>query len=162
MKFSEYNVIYELDEKFVLLNTLTGSIFFIDNDVKNAIEKRQIALLSEETINSYKRTGVIIEDSFNEYALYKYMSNKEKFKNNVLSLTILMTRNCNFTCTYCFEGLNKKSCNLSIDVKKSIFKFIENMFKINKDLKILSITLFGGEPLLGFQKNYPWLKEIKE
>ena len=146
MKFSKYNVFYEHGANFLLVNTRTGAMFTLDGELKQKIESGDVSCISEDVVKEYIKTGIVIDDSFNEYNFLKYITDKEKFNNNVLSLTILMTRNCNFKCTYCFEGLNKKSDSLKPKTKEAI----------------LSITLFGGEPLLSFYNNFQWLLDIKK
>lgn len=162
MKFSKYNVFYEHGDNFLLVNTRTGAMFTLDGELKQKIESGDVSCISEDVVKEYIKTGIVIDDSFNEYNFLKYITDKEKFNNNVLSLTILMTRNCNFKCTYCFEGLNKKSDSLKPKTKEAIFKFINNVFNENKNIKFLSITLFGGEPLLSFYNNFQWLLDIKK
>lgn len=162
MKFSKYNVFYEHGDNFLLVNTRTGAMFTLDGELKQKIESGDVSCISEDVVKEYIKTGIVIDDSFNEYNFLKYSTDKEKFNNNILSLTILMTRNCNFKCTYCFEGLNKKSDSLKPKTKEAIFKFINNVFNENKNIKFLSITLFGGEPLLSFYNNFQWLLDIKK
>ena len=162
MKFSKYNVFYEHGANFLLVNTRTGAMFTLDGELKQKIESGDVSCISEDVVKEYIKTGIVIDDSFNEYNFLKYITDKEKFNNNILSLTILMTRNCNFKCTYCFEGLNKKSDSLKPKTKEAIFKFINNVFNENKNIKFLSITLFGGEPLLSFYNNFQWLLDIKK
>lgn len=161
MKFSRYNIFYGYDNNFILVNTMTGAMYTLDAELKQKIENGDISCIPEDIVREYVKNGIIINDNFNEYNFLKYITNNEKFNNNVLSLTIMMTRNCNFKCTYCFEGLNKKTDNLTLKTKESIFKFINNVFNENKNIKFLSITLFGGEPLLYFENNFQWLLDIK-
>lgn len=43
MKFSYYNItIHEDEDKYILINTLTGAMFRIDEDVKKRIENGEI------------------------------------------------------------------------------------------------------------------------
>lgn len=67
----------------------------------------------------------------------------ESFTNKKLQLILLPTEKCNFRCTYCYEDfeLGKMS-------DKTI-SGIKNLIKSRVDeLKILSLSWFGGEPLL--------------
>jgi uncharacterized protein len=62
----------------------------------------------------------------------------------VLSITIFITEQCNFRCTYCYETFERKA--MSQDILRSILKLIN---KRASSLEHLSISWFGGEPLLG-------------
>jgi uncharacterized protein len=76
----------------------------------------------------------------NDNLLYAYGRNDE------LHLTILPTENCNFRCTYCYEKhINNMMTN---DVIMSILKFLQ---KRGPEISFLTLSWFGGEPLLGFK-----------
>ncbi|MCM1377771.1 MAG: radical SAM protein [Clostridium sp.] len=61
-------------------------------------------------------------------------------------LTIVPTISCNLRCPYCFEE-NKPAGTMSVDVADNLLKFIEE----HVDTRQMSVTWFGGEPLLGFE-----------
>lgn len=162
MKFSKYNLFIPLNEGNVLVNTFTGATFRVSDDIKAIIEEGLPEKLEEQVYNEYCATGVLIEDNIDEKRILEYLYQKEKFSNQVLNLTILLTYNCNLRCIYCYEGageVNKGS--LTEETKQGIFQFIKNQIEA-KSLKIVSIVLFGGEPLLNFNRNVKWLDEIKE
>ncbi|MFV0504888.1 MAG: radical SAM protein [Lachnospirales bacterium] len=162
MKFSNYNVIIELDtlEK-LLINTLSGEMFKIDADTENIIKSNNIWELDKRIKDEYVEKGIIIDDEVNELNYIGYMQNKEKYSSKVLSLTILLTSQCNCRCTYCFQGQkSEKELKLTDKSREKIFKFIKN--SLSPDIEIVSIVLFGGEPLLYFSENITWLDKIKE
>lgn len=163
MKFSNYNLIYPNSKNYLLVNTLTGALFEIDSIYKQIIDNNQMFLLKKEDILLYKNTGIIIEDHVNECRVLEYLLNKEKYCSKILSLTILLTWACNFACPYCFEGDKTKGTSAISSYTKNVIKeFIRKMLETNGNISVVSITLFGGEPLLEFNKNITWLKEIKE
>ena len=61
MKFSMYNVVYEHDNSFLLVNTLTGAMFSIEPDVKNCLENNDIDSIDEKAFEAFKKSGIIIE-----------------------------------------------------------------------------------------------------
>ncbi len=63
--------------------------------------------------------------------------------NRILDLTILPTEKCNFRCTYCYEDYKAGKINRS--VVNGLKALLERRFR---DLEILQISWFGGEPLL--------------
>ncbi len=67
-------------------------------------------------------------------------------RNDELHLTILPTENCNFRCTYCYERhINNMMTN---EVVMNVLKFLQ---KRGPEISFLSLSWFGGEPLLGFK-----------
>ena len=150
MKFSKYNVFVDLNkENYLLVNTFTGSIFNVDKETKTKITKNQINKFNQDEINDYLIHGIIIEDNIDELKFLSYVYNKSKFTSKVLSLTLLLTMDCNFRCTYCFQGINKENASSLNELNRDkIYKFITNSFTENRNLEILSLMLFGGEPLL--------------
>ncbi len=70
-------------------------------------------------------------------------------------LELLLTRNCNLKCSYCFEqpirGKEKMSESVAL-------KAIDLLIDYSSDLEDLYITHFGGEPTL----NFPLLQKVTE
>ena len=62
-----------------------------------------------------------------------------------ISLTICPTMGCNFDCPYCFE--NHRQGKMSLEVQDNVIALAERMFDA-AGTKNLSVTWFGGEPLL--------------
>jgi uncharacterized protein len=58
-------------------------------------------------------------------------------------LIFLVTEQCNFRCTYCYENFEKGK--MSDDVIEGVIKYVE---KRGPQLKNLNVHWFGGEPLL--------------
>jgi len=63
-----------------------------------------------------------------------------------LVLTISPTHVCNFSCTYCFEKW-RISGSMSDETENALISYLENQ-KQKNGLETLSLTWFGGEPLL--------------
>lgn len=64
------------------------------------------------------------------------------------SASMILTTRCNLRCDYCFESLNNVNhIDMDIDTtKKTIDMLVSNARESHK--KHVSITFFGGEPLL--------------
>ena len=77
MKFSKYNVFYEHGDNFLLVNTRTGAMFTLDGELKQKIESGDVSCISEDVVKEYIKTGIVIDDSFNEYNFLKYITDKE-------------------------------------------------------------------------------------
>ncbi len=73
----------------------------------------------------------------------------------IQKLELILTRNCNLKCDYCFEKPIKGNGKMSIETALSA---IDLLVDYSEDSKELRITHFGGEPTL----NFPVLKKVTE
>lgn len=79
------------------------------------------------------------------------------FSSKILELIILPTEQCNFRCVYCYEdfSIGKMGAETIQGIKNLILKRVEN-------LKVLSFSWFGGEPLLEQKIIFELLQFAKE
>lgn len=68
---------------------------------------------------------------------------------------LLLTRNCNLKCAYCFEQSIRDNSKMPVSVALAA---IDLLFAYSKDTKEVYITFFGGEPTL----NFPLLQKATE
>lgn len=163
MKFSKFNLIVQDEEtkNIILFNTLQGNYIEIDKDTKEKIEKNDIKDLDKETKKLFIESGVIINNNIEENRIFSYFHNKEKFSNNALNSTVLLTWACNLKCVYCFEGEKENLINMTKDQADQYIKFITQTAKIKK-VDNITINLFGGEPMVNIEIGFYILKNIKE
>lgn len=163
MKFSKYNLFIPFEGDYLLVNTMNGTLYRVSDDIKVAIEQNKMEKLDENIVKDYYERGIVIDDHIEESRILKYLHNKEKYCTKVLSLTILLTMECNFSCVYCFEGSKTYQKKYLKDKEmECITKFITNMLNEDKNIELVSITLFGGEPLLNLRKCSGWLEKVRE
>ncbi len=89
------------------------------------------------------KRGVIV--NFDELAALQTLSRGSATGFRDVGLTICPTLGCNFDCPYCFE--NHFAGRMSEEVQDDIVKLADRMLEASAARK-LSITWFGGEPLL--------------
>lgn len=164
MKFSKFNIFVKKkdDEYYYLFNTLTGSTFVVDENVKGEIEAKNVEYFDPKIIEDYTEKGILVKDEVDENRYFDYAFNKSKHSASSLSLTVLLTQDCNLRCVYCYEGageLNKGSLNN--ETRENIYKFIVNQVESRRS-NLVYMVLFGGEPLLNFRDNIEWLDKIKK
>lgn len=98
-----------------------------------------------------------------------YISKNDRFKKieelrttqygEILSLTLLPAeQSCNFDCVYCYEDHSLKS-RMSDEYKDVILLFIQKQV-LEKGIKHVSISYFGGEPLLNKPFIYTFQEEL--
>lgn len=68
-----------------------------------------------------------------------------------MSLTIAPTMSCNLACGYCFQGLDKDLSPIDVRLEAGILGFIAAK---RDGLRELSVTWYGGEPLMARKKLY--------
>lgn len=163
MKYSSYNIFIELsDGDLLLVNTFSGAMFKVSEETRRKITEDSFDLQAID-FQQFQKTGIIIDDKIDELRYISHMNSTAKFKSNILSVTVLLTMDCNFKCTYCYEGTeDREILSLSPDSCNRIYKFIQNILNTNHNLNTVHLILFGGEPLLHFRIHASWIDSIKE
>lgn len=143
MVYSKFNIYNHQEEFTWVFNTLTLAFCKLrTQDMAQPFETMNKSLCTQ-----LKRMGIIVDDCANEINQYKFRYFSSAFNSQNLFLTIAPVMTCNFSCQYCFEGVNKTMSKMSDAVAQKIVDFIAS--KTNKNIQI---CWFGGEPLLAFDK----------
>lgn len=156
MKLSQFTSIVPYKNKFALYNSFENKVIFIEKELKDIINNNKDDINNIENIHPtffefIKNKQFIIEDNIDEIQKVKDLSYKIDNNEDSFLLTVNPTMNCNFKCWYCYETHIKNS-RINVDVLESIKKFITNTVEKSK-IKYFSLSFFGGEPLLFFEKN---------
>lgn len=140
------------DGSSLLLNARTRSLIHLS--AKETKLYRQLATAASFPANqppdrlllqTLVRAGHVVGANVDEVDWVRRNYDSRRAKKDTLSLTIAPTMACNFGCGYCFQGSDKPTSKMSVEVEDSIFAFVA----AKKDLKSLSIVWYGGEPLMG-------------
>ena len=151
MKLSKYNFFYTLSEntkETLIYNSRTNALAFIKNENLPLIQVPQdkpIVIKDEELKSNLLSGGFIVDKDINELDLLKLKLLSSRFNTKGLGLTIAPTLDCNFRCIYCYEKNSLHQQYMSNEVQERVFSFIN---KQADTLKNLSISWYGGEPLL--------------
>ncbi|MBQ3373943.1 MAG: SPASM domain-containing protein [Oscillospiraceae bacterium] len=94
-------------------------------------------------IERFAKRGIITR--IDERAALDMMGREACAGPHGISLTICPTMNCNFDCPYCFE--NHRPGRMSAEVQDDVVSLTRRMLKACGG-RHLSVTWFGGEPLL--------------
>ena len=89
-----------------------------------------------------------VEDNDKEEKYKDYLLNSLQYQSSRLNITLMMTMECNFRCTYCFERTSEQEhiCEEYID-PEAFCKWIMNIVK-RYSIAEVSICFHGGEPTL--------------
>lgn len=121
--------------------------------------KASVALLKEETFQFIEngllspedeamllKLGVIVADREAEKKDILGTIDRLNEKNKGLNISAFINLDCNFACTYCYEGDMKDKIYMSDEIADLLIKFIKEKF--GPDKNALNIDFYGGEPLL--------------
>ena len=124
---------------------------FIENVIKDGTDETTIRILVEN--------GFLVDETLNEESALKYVYNKRYFGANSLGVILMPTLACNFNCPYCFE---KPSAHMIPSENPNYFQAVENyILKCAAHYRHISLSFFGGEPLLKKREMDTFTKRIK-
>lgn len=155
LQWSQYNTLFHQNNSdYFVYNAFSNSLIELD-------EKRffQLQQIKEMGINDYSHLKpdfykILLEHKIistkesekKEILNRQFIRNKLCFDNSRLELSICPTLECNFRCTYCYESTQHIKTEMNSMVIDQIICFIKSFNNIDH----LSITWYGGEPLLAF------------
>lgn len=146
MKKSKYNIIIRNEDSIQIYNTVSKGILKLDKGFTKKFDEFNDENHGNnlDLFNNLVKGNMLVEDDVDEIERIKFLNSISRFSQDTLSLTIAPTSDCNFACSYCYEkGI--KSHSMNEEVINDIIKFVENK---SKNIKYLSVTWYGGEPLL--------------
>jgi uncharacterized protein len=109
-------------------------------DEHKASQRSQI---STQSFQALHEAHFIVDRNIDEMNLIRFKYFRNLFANDLLSLVVLPTLQCNFCCPYCFEF--KKPISMNHDVQNALIRWVEKTFK---NTRHIHVAWFGGEPLL--------------
>ena len=89
--------------------------------------------------------GLLVPDDVDEMAVARRLHEAPFHEDERLGLTLLSHENCNFRCVYCYEEFKKN--RMLPEVADGVVALVRRRAE---RLRSLSISWFGGEPLLAF------------
>lgn len=159
MKYSKYNILTQVDNEYILYNSLTKASVSIDEDFKTKfIDANNIEGLKPEDYDFLVENNFIVEDNRDETKELEYMFNANYFAHDPLNIVLVPTLKCNFSCPYCFE---KVVCD-----KYDNPNYFANLKEYAKAQfhhhSVVQISLFGGEPLVYEKQALEFLEFAKQ
>lgn len=147
MQLSNYLKAYPYEESpdhLLLFSTLKMSKILLKKKTYHAIEKNEALSSSDEALLS--KLGMIVHDREEEKLAALGFFDELNAKKTGLNIMVVLNLDCNFACTYCYEGGMKGKLYMSDETADQLVDFIKNNFPLHK--KSLLIDFYGGEPLL--------------
>jgi uncharacterized protein len=166
LKASKYNYFVKYDEdNFIGYNFLYRSMMRIPADAFPIINEllnpdnndMDFNQLPPQWLESLQETQFFVRKDIDELALIKHLYFRNLYANDTLSLIVLPTLWCNFTCPYCNEI--KRPLFMKPEIEEALIKWVETAFK-NK--RHIGIAWFGGEPLLAKKTIFRLTEKIRD
>ncbi len=166
-KYSIFNSIVPYQEIYALFNSFSGKVIFIEPALREILQKsiqNDVNELRQVHPAFYKHLyeeGFLVDERYDEVDAVKRLSKSIDEDESSFLLIINPTLNCNFQCWYCYES-HIRGSRLSPEIIRRINAFITTTANRN-EMKMLSISFFGGEPLLNFKRdNIPILEHFRK
>lgn len=162
LKSNPYNIlipIFELNE-FLLYNTFSGGLEILSDSegelLGNLISLKEFEIdpnhIHSDLIQYFVSKEYFIESQvdFIKKAEDNYLTIKNIQANDTIFLTIGTTISCNMDCPYCFEFVKPKRSLNDMKVIEQIPIYLTQLIKSKVDVifKKISVTWYGGEPLM--------------
>ena len=138
-KKSLYNYIVSNGKKQYIYNTLYDSFVRLDGSIEQILEEN-----NTEIIQALLRQGIIVNANNDELSKLKEICTCKLKHKKCYHFTITPTLSCNARCFYCYEA-GTLAQTVNAKKAKDIINFIKHKAG---NSKCISITWFGGEPLL--------------
>lgn len=96
------------------------------------------------------RLGMAVDDPAEEKRAVHGFFDRLNANDPELHLTVVLNLDCNFACTYCYEGQAKAGLYMSAQTADRVIDFMRANFTPGKTA--LRIDFYGGEPLLSMDR----------
>lgn len=152
MKYSIYNNFVHMTNSVACLYNAASDKFVLYKEIESIQQYTpgELELKNPDLYKELCKVQAIIEDDVNEYEIQKNLSDDIRTNNNHFQLMINPTLDCNLHCWYCYEH-HIKGSSISATTMQGIFRFVDNVFQSLTEMKLFTLSLFGGEPLLEFE-----------
>lgn len=147
--FSKYiHSIQTEDGKYALYSGLSSAFMKADKPLQQLQEQLYTPNGINEELKIQLQEGLfLIPATMNESEYLKQRYQFTKYRDSRLGVTIIPTFRCNLRCDYCFQDRTNED-TMSEDTKKLLILSLKKNLDVSSHLKVLSITWYGGEPLL--------------
>lgn len=162
MKLSKFTHLFSREGRYFLYSALSNAFAELNENLYNylyhekhftniQVNESDRAQVKEnytpnpEEVQILREMKAIEVDDDYEIERIRFSYYASRFNPRILSLTINPTLACNFRCKYCFEKDHRNEY-MTEAIEESIATFVKN----NTFSKMLSVTWFGGEPLLAY------------
>lgn len=152
---SRFNAISHTDDgEVILYNSYTGAIatFAKEDEVLHALRREGIKGELSDNLQELFESGFLVSSSVNEDTRAQFL-HQSLHRTDLMHLVVMPTEACNFRCSYCYQTFPRGMMNQQ--TREAMKQWIEQKGRL---LQNLTISWFGGEPLLAF----PVIEELSQ
>ena len=156
MKNSLFNIFFEQGNVILGYNTLYNTAISIKKEVYALTAKMlqyDLMHIVNQSSRIYKvmaNEKFIVNDDVDELSIVASYLEQENNKESLYEIIINPTINCNFHCWYCYET-HIAGAKMSLETRENVIRYIKSTIDTHRQLKVLRIHWFGGEPLMYFK-----------
>lgn len=157
MKNSQFNSFFpfqnkmigynSFSDKFLILDPLLFDLF--DSGVKND-NFSELDDIHSEFYHHLIENGFLINRNEDEIIKVKKIRERVDFNEEIYTMVVNPTMNCNFKCWYCYES-HIKGSKMNSEMIAKIEKHVISIIESQPNLRIFNLSFFGGEPLLNYK-----------
>lgn len=148
-KTSRFNIwVHSSDGALLIYNSFSGALVQVNRieaDHIAAILDRQSVVEPKGALSVLAMQGILVPSTVNELNKARRLHESLFEQEDRLNLCLVPTEKCNFRCVYCYEDFLHG--RMSQQVIDSVVRMVQRQAA---DLRTLSISWFGGEPLTAF------------
>ena len=166
MKVSKYTVCVPSGNRHILYNCRTDHFVQVEKRLFEVYEQNEehpekLANIAPDFYEYLVGRGFILDDDIDETKLVLDTWKEEDEHGDLLRITINPTMHCNLRCYYCYEE-HTKGTRMKQETIDATIAYIKKQVSSGR-YKHISLSFFGGEPLLYFRQSVkPLLEEVKK
>ena len=153
-KLSRYVHLVEKDGQYYLFNVYNGRVMSLNKRLAELIYTQRDDIESVREVHpslyeALEKSGMTVEETVDEVS--QAIEHFEEQDRNPSSFGIIVnpTLDCNLRCWYCYET-HQRGTIMTEKTLEAVKRLINNKLA-DERLKHLSVSFFGGEPLLGWK-----------
>ena len=146
---SLYTHLFCRNDNCYIYNSETNFFAVIPQELYMKVFDEDFCSLNKDIMKFLLDNKLVLEekDKYTYFKEQKLRFGASSFDKTRLELVIVPTTACNFSCPYCFEE-KKTNVTMSDAIIDSLLEFV----KSHKNIEIIDLTWYGGEPLLAFKQ----------
>lgn len=154
MKWTKYHFSVPVGDKTVLFNYRTNGVVALEpalaDKVNSCTDVNQIEHWHPSLFAELEKLEFLVDDAVDEASLCMQDLDKRRFDKSNLKITINPTLDCNLRCWYCYEE-HRRGSLMDQATLQNIVDFVTHQCQ-SEELQQVSLSFFGGEPLMAFHR----------
>lgn len=143
----------------IVFSSRSGISLLLNDNLYADLKKNDFSNIPTELLDQLFRHEFIVPEKENEFAKIMHQNREDVKDIKSLATTIQPTANCQLGCHYCGQVHRKET--MGDDLTEKIVQRIRTKMETGK-FKLLDVTWYGGEPLLGYSQIKSMTKDFHQ